>query len=421
MILDWDCPLYLQPLSKVLEEMYWTDNKNTRENKTKTNQAISCLTVNMVKQVAYNNPTIQVPRNPGPYSAPLIYNGNRVKRKVSRRAMVRVMDWMDDIGLVTMKKGGVVSWHNKGIPGEKKETECTTLRFSEYLVDLIKPYSNKVELRTAQSVIELRDKDGKVVPKRLGDYQKLVKEIIDSYNVLARSSTVSMRGTEYAIQLKKIYNEDFNRGGRLYLIDDSRLYSEALRRENRGELLLDGEETIELDYKHLHMSLICEMEGIILPEDFDPYQISLEGFSGKGARWAGKLAALVLINAGVGKRGIGGLVRAMKEHRKFGDLRNNGDIPSGVMKYRDIFDAVLERNEYLLPHSLEPIGMVLQNKDGMMVDGVIAELNFIDEICLPIHDSFIVKQKLKDFTLDKMQKAYLAVMGSDHNCRIEEK
>lgn len=420
MILDWECPKYLLPLVAEVEGRYWTDRSGTKEHKNKTNQAIACIVHNMVREVAIESDTVCVPLRTNPYSVPLVYNGNEINRKVSRKAVKRVLEWLDDTGLVALQVGGVISWESVSGVLQPKETQGSKVVMSDYLIDIIKPYADKKRLITNRSVIELRDREGKPLARRLGPYQREVKNVLERYNVLARNTDITLHGVQYRAQLTKIYNLNFGRGGRLYLNDDPRLYSELLRRENRGEILLDGERTIELDYKHLHMALICELDGITLDPEFDPYQIMVRGFSRKGARWVGKLAALVLINAGVGRRGVGGLIQAIREDSRLKDLRYYGHVPD-VIKYREVFDAILERNPYLLPHSKEPIGMKLQNLDGMMVDAVIGELNFIDEIALPMHDSFIVKEGLRDFTRDKMQKAYRAVMGSDNNCRIEEK
>lgn len=422
MILDYYSPAYLDPLVSEIQGMYWTDNNNTKEHRTKTNQAIACFINQTTKEVAFGRDTFSITLDMVAYSKPLIYNGTTVKRKVGYRPMKRVIDWFHDSGMVERTIGGVDEWgYVEGKFVAKKVTQ-SRVRLGTYLIEKVKPYADKRKLPTSHSVIEVRDKDGKVIPKRLDPYNKAMVQLYTKYNERLRQSSISVKGLEIDFQIKKIYNNSsLGLGGRLYGYNDPLIYSDFLRRDNRGEILLDGKETVELDFKYLHIALLCERDGIVLEPNFDPYQIELDGYTEKGARWMGKKASLILINAGVGDKGMGGLGKAIKDDSRTAQLRQNGDIPSGVIKRKEVFDAVLARNPYLKKYADNPMGLELQNWDSQIMDAIILEIQIIDEVVIPVHDSLVVKKEIRDFTSDKMQKAYLAVMGSDHNCRIEEK
>jgi hypothetical protein len=45
----------------------------------------------------------------------------------------------------------------------------------------------------------------------------------------------------------------------------------------------------------------------------------------------------------------------------------------------------------------------------------------IDEFVLPVHDSIIVQERLKEFGENSMRVAYKQIFGSDNNCRFEYK
>jgi hypothetical protein len=420
MLLDWKYPKYLEPLVLEVQKDYWVDNKKARSGNQATDQALSCLLLNMTHALAFGRKDLYIPLNSSVYSDPLVYNGVHVSRNVSYRGMLRVLEWMQDSGRVGIIKGGVSSWSWDGSKAIPKDKTMTQLIMSEYLVNQILPYAEKKRLNLAPSVIELRGADGKPVVAELGEYQRDIKDLLERYNFLARNRSITMKGQSYDIQLKKVYNMTWENGGRNYLYRDAQMYSECLRRENRGEILLDGEPTVELDFRSLHISMIYEMEGIKLPSDYDPYAIHLDGWSDVGARWAGKLCSLVLINAGTGRKGMGGLQQAMKEDSRFEGYRGNGDVPK-VIKYREIFDAILDRNPILCNYALEPVGLTLQNMDSLIMDAVLGELYFIDELGLPLHDGLVVKARLEDFVRDKMYLAYEAVMGSAHNCVVSKR
>jgi hypothetical protein len=422
LILDYYSPAYLSPLVEEIQRMYWEDNKNTKEHKEKTNQAISCILNQAVKEVAYGRNKFSITLDRSAYSQPLIYNGVTVDRKVGYRPMVRVIDWMAGIGLIDKVVGGVESWNYDNGKFVPKQVVQSSVTLSEYLIEKVRPYAERRRVTVIKSVIEVRDKDGNIVPKRLDPYNKAMVNLYTQFNKSLRDFNISIDGESIDFQVRKIYNNSsLEQGGRVYGCEDPLIYSNLLPRDNRERILIDNDKTVELDFKYLHIALLCERDGIILPDDFDPYQIDLSGFSKKGARWIGKKASLIMINAGVGLVGMGALGKEVNDDNRTPQLRQDGDIPSGKISRKGVFDAILSRNPYLRKYADNPVGMELQNLDSKIMDNIIAGMMAVGEVVVPVHDSIVVRQSVKGVAEEVMSKAYLIVMGSDNNCRIEVK
>ena len=259
------------------------------------------------------------------------------------------------------------------------------------------------------------------------------------FNRSLRDFNISIDGTSVDFQVRKIYNNSsLEQGGRVYGCEDPLIYSNLLPRDNRERILIDNDKTVELDFKYLHIALLCEKDGITLPDDFDPYQIELlyifltwkstlvpsieiNGFSEKGARWIGKKASLIMINAGVGLVGMGALGKEVNDDNRTPQLRLNEDIPSGKISRKEVFNAILHRNPYLRKYADNPVGMELQNLDSKIMDNIISEMQEIGEVLIPVHDSIVVRQNMKGVAEEIMRSSYKLVMGSDNNCRIEVK
>ena len=69
-------------------------------------------------------------------------------------------------------------------------------------------------------------------------------------------------------RLRRIFNQDFNRGGRFYAEDGS---WQTLSKAERQQIVISGEPAIEIDYSTFHPSLAYAEYG--LPTPLDAYEI----------------------------------------------------------------------------------------------------------------------------------------------------
>ena len=97
-------------------------------------------------------------------------------------------------------------------------------------------------------------------------------------------STGELRTGNHIVQLTRIFNDGkLNKGGRFYTP------IQQLKKAERKQLLIDGSETCELDYKGLHMNILYHRLGEEGP--YDPYAHDFI------SRAAFKKASLIAINS----------------------------------------------------------------------------------------------------------------------------
>ena len=70
-----------------------------------------------------------------------------------------------------------------------------------------------------------------------------------------------------------------------------------MRKTFRKDIRIDGNPTVEIDFKALHPSIIAELQGYKLPEFFDPYGLHLEGYDRKTLRSIAKIAFMCIFNS----------------------------------------------------------------------------------------------------------------------------
>lgn len=238
--------------------------------------------------------------------------------------------------------------------------------------------ANRVELRINNRSVRLRpsaEKDRTLI--RLAAYDKRLQrhrfEIGD--RVLG----------PYPFSLTRIYTNDYTHGGRYYSTFQRQPSSIRL------SLSIDGEPTVEVDYKGLHPALLYQRVGLEAPED--PY--SLPGYN--YPRSMVKKAFQVLVNRSKPAPAASALVFYLNERRRQGrpDPEDWGD------RFDSINLELCERLESTLFEHFSPIshffcsgvGLELQHYDSQLVSHVLDYfLAKTESIVIPIHDSFLVKQ-----------------------------
>jgi hypothetical protein len=434
-LLDHKIPKYLDVVSERLYQDYLQEYGNksfklTDNKRLKIKQAINCFCYNAVYHLSFGSVVFPITLDEAVYSKPLIYNCTKINRKVSYTYTRSVLDWMVSTGRVVIDLGGVVDWYlDEGGVFKPKSVSTSTVELSEYLIEVLRPVVDRKLLPIARSVVEVRDDNGVVISKRLGDYERGVVKSLNTYNTLAREVEIEANGRVIDVQLKKVFNNSsFEQGGRNYMTGTG-----VLTKECRKTILIDGEETTELDFKSLHPRIAATLDGVELDKYFDPYQISIEQMSPEAARYFGKWAVLILLNSSADIT-VDGLF-SFNSARKalISKLRTRGEVDfdnrvltlKGVehplpeyIDYTEIIRACLERNDYIRLWFYESKGLTLQNYDSKIMDLIIGRFNEMDEIILPVHDSIVVKKRLKLVAESIMTGCFKQVLGSEHNCVI---
>jgi hypothetical protein len=192
-------------------------------------------------------------------------------------------------------------------------------------------------------------------------------------------------------RLYRVFNNGrWDHGGRFY-----GGWWQMLSKADRQRLLIDGEETIELDFKALHPRQCYHLSGQPLGRDVDPYL--LPGLMGEGIRPLVKVAFNQLLN--MAKPGY---PKAPLEARQV--------LPKGT-SYRDLIDAIEQNHKPIAGWFRQGRGLALQRIDSDIVDRVTGYLIHRGICCLPVHDSFIVPRSA-EFTLGQtMALAYRGALS----------
>jgi hypothetical protein len=226
----------------------------------------------------------------------------------------------------------------------------------------------------ANTAIRLHGINGAVVDERAGTI--FFPGFLQWLDEGCGDHTVYTRMTE----LYRVYNGGWTLGGRFY-----GGWWQQVRAKDRKRFLIDGGETVELDYEMLHPRLI----------DGDAY--ALDGWDRKLC----KRAFNTMLNASSYQKALGALLPHVGNDRRAAAVLI-ADIKRRHLPVAELF------------HS--GAGLRLQNLDSEMAKSILRELTVRQGITvLPIHDSFIVRKEYAGKLEEAMDRAYFDAMASVGN------
>lgn len=435
-VLDYKIYKYLHNIRDYLYEGFidhlsqYSGINMTKNRKTKILQAVSCVVVNVSKALSFDNTTITVPLDRTLYARKLIFNGVDVKRKISYEYHRTLLSWLAVEGFIKLVVGGPESFklNSTGSAWEIDRSTCSTITIKNKMAMLFEEVKDKSKLSTISNVVVLKGKDKEQKTYRRTEETSNMVDSMKGYNELSRKHKVTLiNGAPFDVQGRRIFNNSsFDQGGRMFLVGDDNI--QIIASDLREYILIDGEETVELDYSALHPSIIAEKEKEDLNGE-DPYGIQLEGYNPKTLRKLSKIALIIMFNVQASsiKAGVNNASRALSREIASNEklhpdkLFKAGLIPYETIETKKILEALYERNTYACDWFFSGEGISLQNTDAKIMSYIVDHFTQRGELILPIHDSALVRVSLKDELRTVMQKAYKHVLGSDVNCRIDEK
>lgn len=189
-------------------------------------------------------------------------------------------------------------------------------------------------------------------------------------------------------RLYRIFNDgSWDRGGRFY-----GGWWQALSKADRERLLIDGDETVELDFASLHPRLCYQLNGAPLAADDDPYAVP--GVP-DALRDVVKIAMMQLLNAQPGKERVKAPPGATARLK-------------GRMSYRALAARLEARHGGISNWFREGLrGLELQAIDAAIADAVLSYFTVaMKRPVLPVHDSFIVARRDERKLAEAMALAY---------------
>ena len=368
---------------------------------------------------------IHIPLNKNAYSD--VVNGVK-ENKISYTYTRSLLDMMLLEDYITLSIGEVVEWGVSSTGDmEPEEISLSYFTINSKLMDVVAPLLKHESVKwTHDNVLTLRGKDKKPLEFQRSNKAKKMISQINRINSVIKKVTFTFKGEKIDdVQYRRIFNRSFESGGRYYT---NKGVIQTMKQTERLQLQIDGNPVVELDYSAHHPRMLYTMCDIIMPDGFDPYCVDWgEGYDKKEVRTYVKRALLIMINAESLKQAsqaIGDMKRRDKKIEDIGGMALYKSIPEsegGVKKAKILIQKLSDHNFPIASFFNTGCGLELQYADSTMSAYILDHFVDIDEACVAIHDSYIVKESLKDELERVMKKAYEEVLESSENCVVEVK
>lgn len=361
------------PLTQTLLEQFKQSSYSPklRFSKTVFKKALTCILANLFQAKKYN--------------CKLIYSRQGNNQKVN----APIIDFLTSIGYVT-------NYVQKQSSHNTKSSTCelTSETYEAKREEVIVMLANDVPF------IKLRSggKNKKTLP--LPNKPNLIKKLnstIKAYNEMWLENDVCDAGGDLVIPFgNRSFTDDLTKGGRFYWHGQT-----ATKAERKG-FLINGEPTLELDYKAIHFNLLYNDVGQELKGD--PY--FTDGYDRKVI----KLAMISFMNISTRKAFVQKVTLSGKMENSKCDGFIDG-MPAGI-NGKDLADSICNRHSAIqhLFHGKD-IGIKLQRRDSEVMDYCLAKLINMNIPCLPYHDGIRFPQSKNDEVYAIMREAYLVVTG----------
>jgi hypothetical protein len=262
---------------------------------------------------------------------------------------------------------------------------------SEELVELIGALIDPSEPREVARKVEtivLRDGNGREV-----DYEETkdtiaMRDQVRAVNLALSRLDLRRGGQRMSVPIgRRIFNESFGRGGRLYCHGAS---FQNLRASERSglEVVIDGQihATVEIDYSYLHTTMAYAEAGEWMPPG-DQYAI--DGYD----RGLVKLTVNTMLNAPTRQKALGAVTKALRERSVLRGISavEPGDHAACRALAERVMAAIEEKHHRIKDYFGSDCGARFQRQDSdMAVKIMVGMIQRTGRCPLPIHDSFIV-------------------------------
>jgi hypothetical protein len=263
--------------------------------------------------------------------------------------------------------------------------------------DLLKELSDVDVQYKPLELIVLRDAAGNPVDYRDSRETREMRRHLTELNDALLSQQVGLgdriiregdrldNGGRAQAQLHRVFHRgDFANGGRFYGGHWQNIPAEG----GRDTITINGEPTIEIDYRGLHIRLLYQEAGKPMPAD--PYDV--DGWPREQA----KLALLIAINARSHMSAVRALADALRR-----------DVPDPFTTADRLLKAVKAKHPDIAWALASDAGVRLMRKDSELAERIMLEtVRAIGIVPLAVHDSFIVPSSHGGRLIETMEGAF---------------
>lgn len=415
----------------------------------KSKYAISCMVGNIIysfKHECY----LYVSRDKKKYK-PEIENGKLKESLIGYKAVINLLTMLEDYGIIKSTKGFISFDQDENtkqitvLSGESGYIELTEI--GEQLI-MSKVDIDAVNSKPRTNVLILKDKEkNEIEYEDTPETQKMI-DLVNKYNqFMSNQEVLDVEGTRLHTALARVFSRGdvaspdhlFSYGGRFYTEGTNYQQFPSI---DRKMITINGENVYELDFRSIHISMYCSMEGITLPEGYDVYSQYDENNYVLDAdmvqmvtctykqdynpyREFQKLAWLILINCGKrdktrmqNRR----LAISTLEHK----LKEDRELPEHLQRFTGLKSVNIEgvvshiENTFSIARGLlySDKGIELMKSDSDMMQQILLDCVQEGIPVLCVHDSVVVPQSGVGKVMEIMKAAYGFICGRTDNCVI---
>ena len=399
-------------LSVVLEDTGYKSKYSV----TKMELCVNCFVHNTIKVNFIGKTRSQITLDNNHYSRGFIQNGVRLKSKVSLRYTKLMLGILEKCNYIILVKGGrEYSWDLK-THGVVAENICTYLEYLPKLQMLYDKYKSGYQVKLLKNVIELRDENKLAKTFKTTSQIKVEKASTLDYNLLTITTDVTeSKNRSYNCQVKKIYNVNFETGGRSYMGLEG---IQNLSKQERRDLMIRGNDTVIYDYKSFEPSIAYSINQELMK--CDPYQLDWKFYDTKFLRDLGKLALTTMLYAGNKQSAILSCSYEIGKKFDIDKLYEEGKIPNPLIDTKQLIEDIEKRNSKILDLLYKQTQNDLSNLGSKIMDYIMNYFTQRGILVLPVFDEVIIEAEFEDKLKEVMEMAYESVLGFTDNCHIRK-
>jgi hypothetical protein len=198
------------------------------------------------------------------------------------------------------------------------------------------------------------------------------------------------------VHLHRVFNRgDFEHGGRFY-----GGWWQNIRASARRRITIDGQRTVEADFRGFNPSVLLAEAGLLIPDD--PYALIVGTSAPKELRDHAKGTLAALLNAKYGRT---------EEPRKFNDARWG-------MSAKEFRSRVFEAFPMVKNMLGTDKGMKLQRQESELAETIMLHFVRQGHTILPIHDAFMVQIELESELLAVMENTFKQALGQVPSIKV---
>jgi hypothetical protein len=205
------------------------------------------------------------------------------------------------------------------------------------------------------------------------------------------------------VWLTRIFGEEENSCGRFFQKYGTSYQN--IPREDRSRMLLNNQETIEVDFSGMHINLLYHRQGLNNPHK-DSYNPILEALALPSTmRKVIKQCVLVLINAPTYKSYICSFNKDAEGRKMVKDLKEYG------VSLKDVLEAVKTIHSGIASYLHSNASLSLMFEESEIMQSILLSLHKMEVFGLPLHDAVICQKKDVHTVANVMQEEYKMATG----------